>query len=225
MISIALQARPLPRCGSWQTLSQGCRHQSSRSAGSLSSAVVQPMAPIFNRREKKKLRNAFPRPDKSPQVLHPTLPPSFVNRVTMADGSSFYLTTRSPRPTITLARDVTNHPLWNPSLAREVADQDQSGRMGRFARRYGGPKPDLTASDPSESIQSQASPQSSAQDNDKQADQQPELANQSQSALDKHGFGLDDLQWISGESNQSFYGIGNAKNIKGLKKTGPGSKK
>jgi hypothetical protein len=81
MISIALQARPLARGGSWQPLAQACRHQSSRSGGVLSSTVVQPMAPIFNRREKKKLRNAFPRPDKSPQVLHPTLPPSFVNRV------------------------------------------------------------------------------------------------------------------------------------------------
>ncbi|KAH9462268.1 hypothetical protein MJO28_002944 [Puccinia striiformis f. sp. tritici] len=221
MSTFGLQSRHLTRCCSWQTSSQARLQQSSRSASSLSSAVVQPMAPIFNRREKKKLRNSFPRPDKSPQVLHPALPPSFVNRVTMADGSSFYLTTRSPRPSIALARDVTNHPLWNPSLAREVADQDQSGRMGRFARRYGGPKLDPTASQEStESLESQSDPQSTEQETQNQASQpkQPEVVNQSQSALDKHGFGVDDLQWISGESKQSFYGVGNARNIRGMKK-------
>ncbi|OAV86927.1 hypothetical protein PTTG_00514 [Puccinia triticina 1-1 BBBD Race 1] len=217
MCTIGLQPRR------WQKILHSWPHQSSRAASSTSHSVVQPLAPIFNRREKKKLRLAFPRPDKSPQVLHPALPPSFVNRVTLADGSSFYLTSRSPRPTITLARDVTNHPLWNPSLAREVADQDQSGRMGRFARRYGGPKPDSTAPDSLESIQSGA--QSPIQESDKKPDQPTQLPNLNQNALDKHGFGVDDLQWISGESNQSFYGIGNAKNIKGLKKTGPGSKK
>ncbi|POW09876.1 hypothetical protein PSTT_06534 [Puccinia striiformis] len=193
MSTFGLQSRHLTRCCSWQASSQARLQQSSRSASSLSSAVVQPMAPIFNRREKKKLRNSFPRPDKSPQVLHPALPPSFVNRVTMADGSSFYLTTRSPRPSIALARDVTNHPLWNPSLAREES---------------------------TESLESQSDPQSTEQETQNQASQpkQPEVVNQSQSALDKHGFGVDDLQWISGESKQSFYGVGNARNIRGMKK-------
>ncbi|KNZ59569.1 uncharacterized protein VP01_1701g4 [Puccinia sorghi] len=144
----------------------------------------------------------------------------------MADGSSFYVTTRSPRPTMTLARDVTNHGLWNPSLARDVADQDQSGRMGRFARRYGGANNPPDASSPSTATTTTTS-ESAPLDHHQPSPLTPSSTqNKNQNLLDKHGFGIDDLQWISGESTQSFYGIGNAKNIKGLKKpSGPASKK
>lgn len=195
------------------------RHQSSvaGSSGQPGSTIVQPTAPIFNRREKRKLRNVFPRPDKRPQALYPPLPESFINRVTMADGSSFIMTTRSPRPSISLARDVTNHPLWNPSLAREVADQDQSGRMGRFARRYAGPKIDAS---PATQLGSETDSQPPTEAH--QLEQQKSL---NKTSFEKQGFGLEDLEWMSGESNQSFYGLGSAKNIKGLKKSGGGSKK
>ncbi|KNZ59566.1 hypothetical protein VP01_1701g1 [Puccinia sorghi] len=53
-------------------------------------APVQPQAPSFNRREKKNLRRAFPRPDRAPKLLHPPLPPSFVNRVSTSLFSPSY---------------------------------------------------------------------------------------------------------------------------------------
>ena len=144
----------------------------------------------------------------------------------MADGSSFYVTTRSPRSTITLARDVTNHPLWNPSLAREVADQDQSGRMGRFARRYGGNKGDNTIAATSADVSDPSTTNADPSPSSTPAHNLPHVINQNQTNLNKNGFGVEDLEWMSGESNQSFYGIGNAKNIKGLKKPSTvGSKK
>lgn len=39
-----------------------------------------------------------------------------------------------------LTRDPTNHPLWNPGLERRAGgeDEDESGRLGRFRRRFGG---------------------------------------------------------------------------------------
>ncbi|KAH9814400.1 hypothetical protein DFH28DRAFT_894682 [Melampsora americana] len=106
------------------------------STSSSTPQIVYPTAPIFNRREKRKLRILYPRPDRSPSILYPQTPARFPNKITLADGSSIRLVTSSPKLKHTLVRDVTNHPLWNPSLAREVADADQSGRVGRFTRRY-----------------------------------------------------------------------------------------
>ncbi|MBW0470949.1 hypothetical protein O181_010664 [Austropuccinia psidii MF-1] len=192
------------------------RQQSSSSNSSSSpSAIINPTAPLFNRREKRKLRIAYPRPDKQSRSLYPCLPAAFVNRVTLSDGSSIYLTTASPKSSISLVRDVTNHPLWNPSLAREVADEDQSGRMGRFARRYAGLK---TMDSTSANESTQATPTSSSTEMERQRESNKNLFQQ-------QGFGTEDLDWISGESNQSFYGIGSAKNIKGMKKSGSSSKK
>jgi len=66
--------------------------------------------------------------------------PKFPQLVIRSDGSTFTHHTTSPRSHITLTRDLSNHPLWNPSLMSESeADEDASaGRLGRFRRRFEG---------------------------------------------------------------------------------------
>ncbi|KAG0143982.1 hypothetical protein CROQUDRAFT_660504 [Cronartium quercuum f. sp. fusiforme G11] len=160
------------------------RPSSSRPSGSIP-PIVYPTAPIFNRREKRKLRISYPRPDRSPVALYPQTVARFPNKVTLADGSVIQMVTASPRSKLTLVKDVTNHPLWNPSLAREVADADESGRVGRFARRY------------------------------RQTNQTDQTSELKQEAV---GTSTEDLEWMSGESAHTFYGVGDAKNIAGQKK-------
>ncbi|WFD32863.1 hypothetical protein MSPP1_003916 [Malassezia sp. CBS 17886] len=64
--------------------------------------------------------------------------PRFPGIVILADGSSIQLTTTSPRHLTRLTRDYTNHPLWNTSMGnRSDADaEDDTGRLGRFRRRF-----------------------------------------------------------------------------------------
>lgn len=66
--------------------------------------------------------------------------PQFPQTTLLSDGSSIQLTTTSPRSMLRLTRDPTNHPLWNPSMERKggAGDEDESGRLGRFRRRFGG---------------------------------------------------------------------------------------
>lgn len=77
------------------------------------------------------------RPAKLPNPVVPTFP----QRVTRSDGSTFVHWTTSPRASIRLTRDVTGHPLWNPNtLARGEAEEEEgktTGRLGRFSRRFG----------------------------------------------------------------------------------------
>jgi ribosomal protein L31 len=50
--------------------------------------------------------------------------------------ASIYST--SPRPNIAVNRDTSNHPLWAYNSANTDGPQeDEGGRMGRFARRFG----------------------------------------------------------------------------------------
>jgi hypothetical protein len=58
--------------------------------------------------------------------------------------------TTSPRSTIRLTRDITNHPLWNSAAvwARDTAggeDKEEAlkGALGKFRRRFG--SGDITA--------------------------------------------------------------------------------
>jgi len=45
--------------------------------------------------------------------------------------------TTSPRTNFPLTRDIYNHPLWDfAALSKGVRDEDESGRLGRFARRF-----------------------------------------------------------------------------------------
>lgn len=62
----------------------------------------------------------------------------FPGIVILADGSSVRMTTTSPRYMTKMTRDYTNHPLWNPMMARrtDAGADDDSGRLGRFRRRF-----------------------------------------------------------------------------------------
>ncbi|TKY90894.1 hypothetical protein EX895_000892 [Sporisorium graminicola] len=66
--------------------------------------------------------------------------PKFSSTAILADGSSIQLATTSPRRLTRLTRDPTNHPLWNPSQERKIGGDagDDSGRLGRFRRRFEG---------------------------------------------------------------------------------------
>lgn len=65
-----------------------------------------------------------------------------------------------------LTRDPTNHPLWNPSMERTggASDEDESGRLGRFRRRFGGA--DNVASQDATSSQGKAQDEFGATDLD-----------------------------------------------------------
>ncbi|EGO03054.1 hypothetical protein SERLA73DRAFT_131539 [Serpula lacrymans var. lacrymans S7.3] len=81
------------------------------------------------------------RPNKLPNPLVPHFP----QRVYRADGSSFTHWTTSPRSRIRLTRDTTNNPLYHATarLAAqglggiEEEEEEGTGRMGRFRRRFG----------------------------------------------------------------------------------------
>lgn len=66
--------------------------------------------------------------------------PKFASTTILADGSSIQLATTSPRRLTRLTRDPTNHPLWNPGQERKIGGDagDDSGRLGRFRRRFEG---------------------------------------------------------------------------------------
>jgi len=75
------------------------------------------------------------RPPKLPNPVVPTFP----QRVTLSDGSTFTHYTTSPRSSIKLTRDLTNNPLWNYGLSKGGKFEDEegsSGRMGRFRRKF-----------------------------------------------------------------------------------------
>lgn len=112
----------------------------------------------------------------SKTVATPRLPrpaPHFPQTVLLSDGSSIQLTTTSPRSSVRLTRDPTNHPLWNPSMDKKAGtgDEDESGRLGRFRRRFGG----------AEDVEAQSG--DSKVTSSKKAE---------------GGFSADDLDWMSG---------------------------
>ncbi|KAG0706684.1 hypothetical protein DFH29DRAFT_900893 [Suillus ampliporus] len=80
-----------------------------------------------------------------PKLPNPVVP-HFPQRVIRADGSSYMQWTTSPRSRITLTRDTTNNPLWNATQRLSGAvgeggiedeEQEGTGRLGRFRRRFG----------------------------------------------------------------------------------------
>lgn len=85
--------------------------------------------------------------------------PHFGTLTVLSDGSTIQLHTTSPRGVTRLTRDPTNHPLWNPkSEGRGAGDEDESGRMARFRRRFGGAEEPAVAQSESSSPQKAASP-------------------------------------------------------------------
>jgi hypothetical protein len=79
-----------------------------------------------------------------PKLPNPVVP-HFPQRVIRADGSSYMQWTTSPRSRIILTRDTTNNPLWNATQRLsggaeggiEDEEQEGTGRLGRFRRRFG----------------------------------------------------------------------------------------
>ncbi|KAF7302870.1 hypothetical protein MKEN_01249200 [Mycena kentingensis (nom. inval.)] len=75
-------------------------------------------------------------------VLPNPVVPKFPQRVVRADGSSFVHWTTSPRSLIRLTRDTTTNPIWNTFMwadGRGIEEENEAtGRMGRFNRRFVG---------------------------------------------------------------------------------------
>ncbi|KAH7108420.1 hypothetical protein BKA62DRAFT_764473 [Auriculariales sp. MPI-PUGE-AT-0066] len=84
---------------------------------------------------------------RKPKMPNPVVP-SFMQRVTRADGSTFIHRTTSPRAEVRLTRDVTNNPLYNNGVSKggifgvdadegaAAALEDESSGMSRFKKRF-----------------------------------------------------------------------------------------
>ncbi|KAG8788722.1 hypothetical protein FRB91_002505 [Serendipita sp. 411] len=71
-----------------------------------------------------------------PQRLPPPVIPTYPQKVTLSDGSTFMHWTTSPKSSIRLTRDISNSPLWTLSTTRSGQEEDVSGRLGRFQSRF-----------------------------------------------------------------------------------------
>lgn len=70
-----------------------------------------------------------------PSLPRPTVA-LFPQLVVMTDGSTYTHYTTSPRSVMRLTRDVNNNPLYRPGNEGEDQLEDETGRMGRFKRRF-----------------------------------------------------------------------------------------
>lgn len=110
------------------------RHTASSSSPCSSSALVQQTRSKSTRAQSpygtshRQRLPALPRPT---VALFPQL-------VVMTDGSTYTHYTTSPRSVIRLTRDVNNNPLYRPGSEGEDQLEDETGRMGRFKRRFEG---------------------------------------------------------------------------------------
>ncbi|KAJ1305637.1 hypothetical protein OPQ81_000634 [Rhizoctonia solani] len=72
----------------------------------------------------------------TPRLPNPVVP-TYPQTVFLSDGSSFTHRTTAPRSVVRLTRDITNNPVWQPGLeARAGEEEDLSGRLGRYKRRF-----------------------------------------------------------------------------------------
>jgi hypothetical protein len=55
----------------------------------------------------------------------------------MSNSSTLRIYTPTPRPELILTKDVFNSPLWQFRADAKGDELDSSGRLGRFARRFG----------------------------------------------------------------------------------------
>ncbi|CAD6587919.1 MAG: hypothetical protein CYPHOPRED_004171, partial [Cyphobasidiales sp. Tagirdzhanova-0007] len=65
----------------------------------------------------------------------------FESRVSLPNDRYMTIYSPTPRPNIAISRDTSNHPLWafpSTSASGQQGGDDDGGRMGRFARKYGG---------------------------------------------------------------------------------------
>ncbi|KAK9898435.1 hypothetical protein P389DRAFT_166939 [Cystobasidium minutum MCA 4210] len=72
----------------------------------------------------------------------------FENKLNLPDGSVASIYTTSPRPNIAITKDTTNHSLWafksdvgGANAAGGMSQEDDGGRLGRFARKFGAAPP------------------------------------------------------------------------------------
>ncbi|KAF8595186.1 hypothetical protein BDV93DRAFT_501441 [Ceratobasidium sp. AG-I] len=73
---------------------------------------------------------------KTPNLPNPVVP-TYPQTVFLSDGSSFTHRTTTPRSIVRLTRDITNNPVWQPGQeARAGEEEDLSGRLGRYKRRF-----------------------------------------------------------------------------------------
>jgi len=75
---------------------------------------------------------------RKPKLPNPVVP-TFPQRVTLADGSTFTQWTTSPRSAIKLTRDTTNNPLWNSNIKTKdgaLAGEEESTQMSRYEERF-----------------------------------------------------------------------------------------
>ncbi|KAG8787470.1 hypothetical protein FRC12_015541 [Ceratobasidium sp. 428] len=71
-----------------------------------------------------------------PKIPNPVVP-TYPQTVYLSDGSSFTHRTTAPRSVVRLTRDITNNPVWQPGQeARAGEEEDLSGRLGRYKRRF-----------------------------------------------------------------------------------------
>lgn len=68
-----------------------------------------------------------------------------INQITLPDGSVTSIFSTSPRANIAVTKHTSNHPLWAFASAGDASrmggmQDDEGGRMGRFARKFGGNK-------------------------------------------------------------------------------------
>ncbi|KAG5437071.1 hypothetical protein PCANB_001192 [Pneumocystis canis] len=66
-----------------------------------------------------------------------TKPRKFQQMVVLSDGSTFTISTTSPKPIIWITKDQRNHPLWNPKEKREIDENDKEDRLTKFKQRFG----------------------------------------------------------------------------------------
>ncbi|KTW31082.1 ribosomal protein L31 [Pneumocystis jirovecii RU7] len=64
-------------------------------------------------------------------------PRKFQQMVVLSDGSTFTISTTSPKPIIWITKDQRNHPLWNPDKKRQIDESDNEGRLKKFKQKYG----------------------------------------------------------------------------------------
>ncbi|KAG4304522.1 hypothetical protein PORY_001915 [Pneumocystis oryctolagi] len=65
------------------------------------------------------------------------MPLKFQQTVVLSDGSTFTISTTSPKPIIWITKDQRNHPLWNPEKKRLIDESDNEGRLKKFKQRFG----------------------------------------------------------------------------------------
>lgn len=122
------------RCSQSSLLARGCLAR----GPSTQSGASESEQPVERRREHETDHSA----PSSTQAAAPATPPSPPRPLV---GPHQLLYSTAPRPLIPLTASPTNHKLWNPpapdSAQTRSIDKDESGRLARFAGRFGGAAP------------------------------------------------------------------------------------